>query len=69
MKTKGTLIQDIDGRSYFRQYRQDGNFIDYEFVANDIEIMIDDPDVIMRQINEEEGIIDYTDEVLGWKNN
>jgi hypothetical protein len=65
MKTKGTLLQDIDGRFYFRQYRQDGNFTDYELAASDISITIDDPSVTMRQINEEEGVIDYTDEVLG----
>ncbi len=65
MKQQGELLIDIDGKYFFRVYKDNFEFTDYELRASDISIIIDDEFVQLKSEDGETGVLDYTDEVLG----
>jgi hypothetical protein len=65
MKISGELLNNHDGTFSFRVYSREGNFTDYDIVASDISIIIDDDFVTLTKTIDGKDILDYTDEVLG----
>lgn len=61
---KGTLITETDGEIVFRVYRN-FDFVDYKILASDVDIVILDDFVTLEVTGDEEGELDYSDEVLG----
>lgn len=67
MKLKGTLHRDSTGEFFFRNYKKDGDFIDYIILADEMEITINDQFVSPRKLDNDDMAIDYTDETLGYE--
>jgi hypothetical protein len=60
---RGILISGFGGGVYFRQYREDHSFVDYEVTNYDVEIEIRDPDAALIR-NEHGDFLDYTSESM-----
>lgn len=65
MKISGELLNNHDGTFFFRVYSREGKFTDYDIVASDISITIDDDFVTLKKTVDGNHILDYTDKVLG----
>jgi len=64
MKLKGLLL-NFGGKSYVRQYTQDGEFRDILIVHDDLNVEIDDDTATIRIDKDGQEYIDYNDQVLG----
>ena len=60
---RGILISGFGGGVYFRQYREDHSFVDYEVTNYDVEIEILDPHAALI-CNEHGNFLDYTTESM-----
>lgn len=63
---RGLLIRGLGDQIWFRQYTDNGEFIDYTISHHDCEIEIVDDSAELIS-NENGDYLDYTDEVLGIK--
>jgi hypothetical protein len=60
---RGILISGFGGGVFFRQYREDHSFVDYEVTNYDVEIEILDPHAALIR-NERGDFLDYTAESM-----
>ena len=61
---RGLLIRGVGDQIWFRQYTEDGNFVDYVISHHDCEIeIVDDSAELVR--NARGDYLDYTQEALG----
>lgn len=68
MKLRGVLCRDADGEYFFRHYTKDGEFVDYNILADEIEMTINDSNITSKKLDNDVMILDYTEEILGKKN-
>ncbi|HEU0203591.1 MAG TPA: hypothetical protein VFR86_24540 [Burkholderiaceae bacterium] len=62
---KGFLLRGVDGKYFFRVYRDAGEFIDYELRHDDLEVTVSvDALASFYEIGERR-ILDHSPEVLG----
>jgi hypothetical protein len=60
---RGILISGFGGGVFFRQYREDHSFVDYEVTNYDVEIEILDPHAALIR-NQRGDFLDYTAESM-----
>lgn len=61
----GHLLQTVDGTYWFRVYRPDFTFTDYDLHHSDLCITINDPDAALYERDDGTTILDHSPETLG----
>jgi len=63
---KGIIIGGLDGTYYFRVYDADCNFVDYDLIHSDLQVIIDDEDAVLYDDVHGQRL-DHSPETLGNK--
>lgn len=63
-RISGVLLTSLSGNMFFREYKEDGNFTDFDIFHSDLSIIIDDDEAAIYQVNGDY-VIDHAPETLG----
>ena len=64
----GILCRTVDGNYFFRIYRKDGEFNDYDLRHSDLSVTIDSDELASFYEGENQvKFLDHSSQVLGWE--
>jgi len=63
--TEGFLMNEVGDKPYFRVYKSNGEFVDYDIFHSDLQITVTDDDAFFKGEDIAEPYLDYSNKTLG----